>query len=62
MHSVGPLEVEICLDPKCAKVIAKCTHLEITSSKGLTVETKSICAWNEDGTVLTCTFCGVDGT
>jgi hypothetical protein len=65
MENVGPLEVEICSDPQCAKVSARCTHLEITGPSKLSpllVETKSICKWNEDGTVLTCTFCGVDGT
>lgn len=62
---VGTLEVSICLDRQCAHIIAKCTHqTEIPESEDTVPRkyTKTACEWNEDGTVLTCTFCGVDGT
>jgi hypothetical protein len=56
-HDMGPLEVYICADPVCAKVIARCTH-----SEELFPDNKSICKWNEEGTILSCTFCGKDVT
>jgi hypothetical protein len=62
---VDTLEVSICLDRQCAHIIAKCTHqTEIPESEDTVPRkyTKTACEWNEDGTVLTCTFCGVDGT
>lgn len=62
---VGPLEVYICADARCAHVRAHCTHqLEIPEAEDSNPRkyTKSICTWNKDGTVLTCTFCGKDGT
>lgn len=54
MKNVGPLEVYICADPCCARVIARCTHQDESA--------KSICTWNEEQTILSCTFCGVDAT
>ena len=54
MRTVESLEVLICTDPRCAKVIAHCTHLD--------EEGKSRCVWIDDGKTLLCTFCGVDGT
>lgn len=44
----GALEVEICNDPTCAKVFATCVH-----------EKNS---WSHEGRLLTCDFCGIDGT
>lgn len=69
----GPLMIQICLDPKCAKVRAICEHQIMVYDEDTTEEekelvytpkrrTKSICTWNDDGTVLTCQYCGVDGT
>ncbi len=42
------LLVYICDNPKCAKIVAKCEHVD--------------CTWNDELTVLTCTFCGIDAT
>ena len=53
MRYEGPLEVEICIDAKCAKIFAHCTHQ---------LNGKSICTWDDRGQSLTCQFCGVDGT
>jgi len=65
MKHLGPLELTICDDPQCAHIIAKCTHqVEIPEEEDTVPRkfVKSICEWNEDGTILTCTFCGKDGT
>lgn len=62
---VGTLELLICLDRQCAHIIAKCTHQIAIPESEDTVPRKyttSACTWNEDGTVLRCTFCGKDGT
>lgn len=40
--------IEVCADPTCAKLFASCGHEE--------------CTWNKEATLLTCNFCGVDGT
>ena len=59
----GPLEILICLDRKCAHIIAKCTHQTAIPESEDTPPRRfvtSACTWNEDGTVLTCTFCGKD--
>jgi hypothetical protein len=45
---LGPLQVEICADPTCAKIFAMCEHSKNT--------------WNAEGTTLTCDFCGRDVT
>lgn len=46
---VGPLQVEICADPKCAKIaLVICEHPKNT--------------WNAEQTTLTCDFCGRDVT
>lgn len=59
----GPLWIEICLDPTCAKVaVCKCEHQIFVEGEDKLAPTKSICTWNEDGTILTCQYCGVDGT
>lgn len=61
----GPLWVEICLDAKCAKVIAKCEHQVVDEARKAETPlspTKSINKWNDDGTVLTCQYCGADVT
>lgn len=61
----GPLEITLCLDPNCAKVDAKCTHqLPIPPDQDSNPRkyTHSICKWNDEGTMLTCQFCGRDGT
>lgn len=43
------LQICICADPTCARVTSTlCNHVK--------------CEWNESGTVLLCTFCGIDGT
>lgn len=42
----GVLEVEIC--EECHFIYAACTHQKNT--------------WSEDGSTLTCDFCGIDGT
>lgn len=58
VKDVEELEVYICADPTCARiVVAKCTH-----SIGIYPDNKTSCKWNEDGTILSCTFCGVDAT
>jgi len=65
MKYLGPLELYICDDPQCAHIIAKCTHqVEIPEDEDTVPRkfVKSICEWNADGTILTCTFCGKDGT
>lgn len=48
LKQVDTLEVLICDDPTCARVYARCICPNNT--------------WNEDGTVLTCGFCGRDNT
>lgn len=48
LKQVETLEVLICDDPTCARVYARCICPNNT--------------WNEDGTVLTCGFCGRDNT
>lgn len=61
----GPLYIEICMDPKCAKVIAKCEHelpTEELGENGLRLYVDSICTWNDEGTTLTCQYCGKDVT
>jgi len=56
----GPLWIEICLDPRCAKVTAKCEHqLPVAKEDGYV---KSINIWNDEGTILTCQYCGADVT
>jgi hypothetical protein len=63
--SEGPLWVEICADPTCAHVVARCEHEVETdelNDAGLPRYTKSICKWDEDGQVLRCTYCGKDCT
>lgn len=62
---VGPLELFICKDPHCAHIAARCTHqVEIPKEEDSIPRkyTKSTCEWNTEGTILTCTFCGKDGT
>lgn len=58
----GPLWIEICLDPSCAAVMAKCEHQIIVEGENKLAPTKSINTWNEDGTILTCQYCGADVT
>jgi hypothetical protein len=53
----GPLQIEICTDPACAAVRAKCMHAIQEGDKAV-----SICEWDESGNTLTCQYCGVDGT
>lgn len=63
MKYVGTLELLICDDPKCAHITARCTHqIPIPEEEDSVPRkyTRSACKWNEDGTVLTCTFCGKD--
>lgn len=54
---LGPVCVEICADPCCAKLFAQCEHAE-----GVYPDNKSICEWNSSTTLLTCSFCGKDVT
>lgn len=65
LRHVGTMEIYICLDPQCAEITAKCTHQveipEVEDTKPRKF-VKTACEWNEDGTVLLCTFCGKDGT
>lgn len=59
----GPLEILVCLDRKCAHITAKCTHQVGIPAEEDSVPRKyvtSACKWNEDGTVLRCTYCGKD--
>lgn len=42
------LTVQVCADPCCAHVLATCDHLRNT--------------WDDTGRVLSCDFCGADGT
>ncbi len=42
------LQIEVCSDPTCAHIKAACTHER--------------CAWNNEGTILSCAFCGRDAT
>jgi hypothetical protein len=58
----GPLWIEICLDPKCAKVFATCEHQVVVEGLDPMAPTKPINKWNEDGSVLTCQYCGADVT
>jgi hypothetical protein len=61
----GPLWIEICLDPKCAKVFAKCEHQVVDEDRARATPlapTISINTWNDNGTVLTCQYCGADVT
>lgn len=45
----GSVELEVCSDPRCARVVAaRCEH--------------QVCEWNAELTVLTCQLCGVDAT
>lgn len=56
----GPLWIEICLDPECAAIMTKCEHqLPVTKEDGYV---KAINTWNDDGTILTCQYCGADVT
>lgn len=59
---VEMIEVEICMDPCCAKIFAKCDHMVYKNPELPGMGTKSICEWDESGQILNCTFCGVDGT
>lgn len=61
----GPIWMEICLDPQCAKVRAKCEHQVVDPDRQLETPLspmRSINTWNDDGTVLTCQYCGADVT
>lgn len=65
VKSEGPLWIEICLDPKCAKVFANCEHQVIDPIRQKETPlspTMSINEWNDDGTVLICQYCGADVT
>lgn len=49
VREIDGVEIYICADPCCAKLIkAICTHVQNS--------------WNPEGTVLSCDFCGADGT
>lgn len=65
VKSEGPLWIEICLDPQCAKVYARCEHQVIDPVRQREIPlapTRPINEWNEEGTVLTCQYCGADVT
>lgn len=63
VKSEGPLWLEICLDPKCAKIaVAKCEHQIYVEGEDKLAPTKSINTWNDTGTTLTCQYCGADVT
>lgn len=63
VKSEGPLWIEICLDPKCAEIaVCKCEHQIIVEGLDKLAPTKPINTWNEDGTILTCQYCGADVT
>ncbi len=62
VKSEGPLWIEICLDPKCAKVMATCEHQIYVEGEDKLAPTKPINTWNADGTILTCQYCGKDVT
>lgn len=42
------MTMEVCADPCCARLFATCDH--------------NRCTWDLTGQVLSCDFCGIDGT
>lgn len=60
----GPVMMEICLDPQCAKIVVTMCEHQITdkNAENPLAPTRSINTWNNDGTVLTCQYCGKDVT
>lgn len=65
VKSEGPIWLEICLDKDCAKVHARCEHQildPIRQEETPLSPMRSINKWNDDGTILTCQYCGADVT
>lgn len=59
----GPVMLTICTNPKCAVLMAYCEHqVLVLSRKPDDPYTQPTTKWNEDGTVLSCTYCGKDVT
>lgn len=60
---LGPVEIEICADPACARMEAYCNHEVVTDPVDVNEgRARSICAWDEAKGMLACTFCGKDVT